>query len=56
MNRENVLSFIFVYVFRNGVINLGKAVPLVGGIIGGAMDLSSTNIIGNVARDTFIIE
>lgn len=37
-----------------GVINLGKAVPLVGGIIGGAMDLSSTNIIGNVARDTFI--
>ncbi|KUO71787.1 MAG: EcsC family protein [Desulfosporosinus sp. BRH_c37] len=37
-----------------GVINLGKAVPLVGGIIGGAMDLSSTNIMGNVARDTFI--
>ncbi|EHQ92328.1 EcsC family protein [Desulfosporosinus youngiae] len=37
-----------------GIINLGKAVPLVGGIIGGAMDLSSTNVIGNVARDTFI--
>ena len=37
-----------------GLINLGKAVPLVGGIIGGVMDLSSTNIMGNVARDTFI--
>ena len=37
-----------------GLINLGKAVPLVGGLIGGVMDLASTNIMGNVARDTFI--
>lgn len=37
-----------------GVINLGKMVPLVGGIIGGTFDSYSTNIVGNVARKTFI--
>lgn len=35
-------------------INLGKAVPLVGGIIGGTVDLLATNIIGNTARNIFI--
>lgn len=39
---------------EKGVINLGKAVPLVGGIVGGTFDSISTNVIGNVARDTFI--
>lgn len=39
---------------EKGVINIGKAVPLVGGIIGGTVDAVSTNIIGNVARDTFV--
>ncbi|TXE23945.1 EcsC family protein [Serratia marcescens] len=37
-----------------GSINLVKWVPLAGGIIGGAFDGVSTNIIGNVARKTFI--
>jgi hypothetical protein len=37
-----------------GVINLGKAVPLVGGFIGGTFDVVTTNTIGNVARNTFI--
>lgn len=39
-----------------GVINLGKAVPFVGGIIGGTLDGVSTNTIGNIARDLFIPE
>ena len=39
---------------EKGVINLGKAVPILGGIIGGAVDIASTNIIGNTARDIFI--
>lgn len=38
---------------EKGVINLGKMIPLVGGIIGGAFDSFSTNFIGNIARDTF---
>lgn len=39
---------------QTGVINIGKAIPLVGGIVGGAFDSVTTNIIGNTARDTFI--
>ena len=39
---------------EKGVVNLGKAVPFLGGIIGGTIDAASTNIIGNVARNTFI--
>ncbi|HOI87229.1 MAG TPA: EcsC family protein [Lentimicrobium sp.] len=36
------------------IINLSKAVPLAGGIVGGAFDAAFTNMIGNVARDLFI--
>ncbi len=39
---------------EKGAINIGKAVPLVGGLIGGGFDLYTTNLIGNLARDTFI--
>lgn len=39
---------------ETGVINLGKTVPLVGGVVGATFDSVSTNIIGNVARKTFI--
>lgn len=38
---------------EKGVINLGKAVPLLGGFIGGTVDAYATNAVGNVARDTF---
>jgi hypothetical protein len=40
---------------EKGVINLGKVVPLVGGLIGGSFDSITTNTIGNVARDTFVL-
>ena len=39
---------------EKGVINMGKAIPLLGGVLGGAIDGVTTNIIGNLARDTFI--
>jgi hypothetical protein len=39
---------------EKGVINLGKAVPIVGGLIGATFDAVSTNTIGNIARKTFI--
>lgn len=39
---------------QKGLINLGKAVPLLGGIISAAFDTVSTNTVGNVARETFI--
>ena len=39
---------------EKGVINLGKAVPLVGGVIGATFEAVSTNGVGNIARDPFI--
>jgi hypothetical protein len=38
---------------EKGIINLGKAVPILGGLIGGTVDTISTNLIGNTARDLF---
>lgn len=37
-----------------GVVNLTKMVPFLGGVIGGAFDATVTNMIGNTARDIFI--
>lgn len=37
-----------------GFINISKAVPLVGGVIGGSIDVLSTGLIGRIARRTFI--
>lgn len=39
---------------EKGVINLGKCVPVLGGIIGGAIDVASTKIIGKVAKSLFL--
>ncbi|MEI6236137.1 MAG: EcsC family protein [Planctomycetota bacterium] len=39
---------------EKGAVNLGKMVPFLGGIIGGTIDATTTNMIGNVARNTFI--
>ena len=36
-----------------GVISLGKAVPLIGGVVSGAVDASTTKIIGKTAKKTF---
>lgn len=40
---------------ERGVVNLGKAIPVLGGILSGAIDSTITNTVGNIARDTFII-
>jgi uncharacterized protein (DUF697 family) len=39
---------------ETGIVNLGKAIPVVGGVVGGSFDLYMTNSVGNIARDTFI--
>ena len=38
-----------------GVINIGKAIPLLGGVIGGGFDFAETRIIGNRAYKMFIL-
>lgn len=47
---------LFTKFGEKGIVNFGKAIPVVGGIIGGLFDTVSTNTIGNVARDTFLPE
>ena len=39
---------------EKGAINLGKAVPVVGGVIGGGFDFASTKIIADNAYNMFI--
>lgn len=39
---------------EKGAINLGKMVPLLGGIVGGTFDASTTYLIGKAAQKTFI--
>lgn len=38
---------------EKGVINLGKAVPIVGGVIGGTVDGISTHSIGKISKRVF---
>ncbi|MDN3451650.1 hypothetical protein QMA09_15735 [Planococcus sp. APC 3906] len=35
---------------QKGVVNLGKAIPIAGGVIGGTVDSIGTNIIGKTAK------
>lgn len=39
---------------EKGAINLGKAVPVVGGLVGGGFDFATTKIIANNAYKLFI--
>lgn len=39
---------------KTGVINLGKCIPLVGGVIGGSVDAFGTFTIGKTAKKIFI--
>lgn len=39
---------------EKGIINLGKMVPLVGGVVGGGFDVASTRVIANNALKMFI--
>lgn len=41
---------------EKGAVNLGKSIPLAGGFIGATFDSVTTNLIGNIARDTFLAQ
>lgn len=50
------VGFRFVTKFgTKGIVNLGKCVPVVGGIVSGGLDLVETKIIASKAYSTFII-
>lgn len=39
---------------QKGIVNLGKTIPFVGGIIGGGVDLASTKAIGKISVKVFL--
>jgi hypothetical protein len=39
---------------QKGIVNLGKAVPIIGGVIGGGVDLASTKAIGKISTKVFL--
>ncbi len=41
---------------EKGVVNMGKAIPLLGAVVGATFEVVATNAIGNVARDLFCRE
>lgn len=45
---------LFTKMGGKGFINLSKAVPMVGGIVGGTFDAVTTNAMGNFARKVFV--
>ena len=45
---------LFTKFGENGVINIGKTVPIIGGIIGGGLDFAETKIIADRAYNMFI--
>lgn len=47
---------LFTKMGGKGFINLSKAVPFVGGVVGGTFDAVTTNAMGNFARNTFLRE
>ncbi len=53
INRRVGFRLITTYS-EKGLVHLAKAIPLVGGIIGGTIDTVTTNIIGNAARKAFL--
>lgn len=49
------VGFRFITKFgEKGVVNLGKGIPLVGGVIGGGFDFATTKVIAKTAKDMFI--
>ncbi|MCF7545672.1 hypothetical protein [Pseudomonas petrae] len=53
---NQVVEFRLLIKFGSaGVVNLAKAVPILGGLIGAAFDSVTMNTVGNVARDLFVV-
>ncbi|MEC6833876.1 EcsC family protein [Photobacterium toruni] len=52
---NKVVGFrLFTKFGKTGAINLGKMIPIMGGIVGATFDSVTTNQIGNIARRVFI--
>ncbi|HEX5279382.1 MAG TPA: EcsC family protein [Micropepsaceae bacterium] len=51
---SKVGSRVFTRMGRTGLVNVGKMMPLIGGLVGGGIDASMTKIIGITAKRVFV--
>ena len=51
---ENVSTKLASKIGEKGVTSFGKAIPVLGGVVGGSYDALSTRIVGKVAKRIFI--
>ena len=51
---EKVSAKLAAKAGEKGVTSLGKAVPVIGGVVGGSYDAISTRVVGKVAKRIFI--
>lgn len=51
---EKVSTKLVSQVGEKGITSLGKAIPVLGGVVGGSFDAVTTRIVGKVAKNIFI--
>lgn len=56
INKKVGFMLLTKYGTKRGLIVLAKGVPLVGGVVGGAVDATMTNVIGRTARAMFSVD
>lgn len=58
LNKINqAVGFVLVSKFgTSGVLNMGKIVPFVGGVVGGTLDVLTTSVIARAAKKMFLSE
>ena len=55
INKRAGFFLLAKYGTKRAAVTLVKAVPLAGGLVGGAVDASLTKVIGSAARKTFVL-
>ena len=54
---NQAVGFVLVSKFgTTGVLSVGKVVPFIGGLVGGTLDVLTTNVIANAAKKMFLGE
>jgi hypothetical protein len=56
INKKAGFMLVAKYGTKRGLVTLAKGVPLVGGVIGGAVDATMTGVVGNTGRAMFAID
>lgn len=56
INKKAGFMLLAKYGSKRALVTLAKGIPLVGGVVGGAVDASMTNVIGRTSRSMFPVD